>query len=223
MKKEARQSARDIQICPRSSTNPRRQKILTFCSAAPRQTSATVAPPSALPRNCDAPFSTLPAFLRSLTVHLRALRNTKKTIRRPYPLPQERFHYRGEDALSCAVRDRSKGAPCRAQVSDPVHLEHVVIERGLKAPVHNMTSYGLYYLSHYTFTVCPLFIFIYFSQGNGGELRWRPSRGAPSKSRTLTLTCCKEANNLTESGFLKVFCYFFWGDKATRQRRIFEP
>ncbi|CAM6027275.1 unnamed protein product [Sphagnum balticum] len=59
--------------------------------------------------------------------------------------------------------------------------------------------------------------------GNGGELRWRPSRGAPSKSRTLTLTCCKEANNLTESGFLKVFCYFFWGDKATRQRRIFEP
>ncbi|KAH8968657.1 hypothetical protein BDL97_03G139900 [Sphagnum fallax] len=49
-------------------------------------------------------------------------------------------------------------------------------------------------------------------RGNGGELR-RPSRGAPRKSRTLTLTCCKEANNLTESGFLKVFCYFFWGDK----------
>ncbi len=27
--------------------------------------------------------------------------STKKAIRRPYPLPQERFHYRGEDALSC--------------------------------------------------------------------------------------------------------------------------
>ncbi|KAH8968651.1 hypothetical protein BDL97_03G139400 [Sphagnum fallax] len=59
-------------------------------------------------------------------------------------------------------------------------------------------------------------------RGNGGELRWRPSRGAPRKSRTLTHTCCKEANNLTESGFLKVFCYFFWGDKATRKRPIFE-
>ncbi len=123
-----------------------------------------------------------------------------------------------------ALRDRSQGARCKAQVSDPVHLEHAVDERALKAPVHNMTSYVLYYyLSHYTFTVCPLFIYLFISQGNGGELRWRPSRGAPRKSRTLTLTCCKEANNLTESGFLKVFSYFFWEDKATRQRRIFEP
>jgi hypothetical protein len=221
MKKEARQSARDIQICPRSSTNAGRQKILTFCSAAPRQTSATVAPPSALPRNCDAPFSTLPEFVSPFTFVLYGIPKRPFVVRIPcpgkIPLPW------GRCPFLRAVRDRSQGARYRAQVSDPVHLEHAVDERGLKAPAHNMTSYVLYYLSHYTFTACPLFIYLFISQGNGGELRWRPSRGAPRKSRTLTLTCCKEANNLTESGFLKVFSYFFWEDKATRQRRIFEP
>jgi hypothetical protein len=54
---------REKHICRRSSTNPGRQKILTFCSAAPgrRTSAATVAPPSALPE-----------LLSSLIVDLRA-------------------------------------------------------------------------------------------------------------------------------------------------------
>jgi hypothetical protein len=53
--------------------------------------------------HCSSPFRPGQELRRSfcLTVHLRALRNTKKAIVRPYPLPQERFHYSGEDALSC--------------------------------------------------------------------------------------------------------------------------
>ncbi len=51
---------REKQIYPRSSTKPDRQKILTFCSATPgRRLLATVAPPSGLPTNCSALFSTL--------------------------------------------------------------------------------------------------------------------------------------------------------------------
>jgi hypothetical protein len=83
MKEEARQSACDIQICPRSSTNPGKQKILTFCSAAPRQTSATVAPPSALPRNCDAPFSTLPEFVSPFTFVLYGIPKRPFVVRIP--------------------------------------------------------------------------------------------------------------------------------------------
>jgi hypothetical protein len=60
---------REKRICLRSSTNPSRQKILTFCSGAPgRRLSATVAPPSRMPRNWGAPFSTLPESLTRLTV-----------------------------------------------------------------------------------------------------------------------------------------------------------
>jgi hypothetical protein len=62
---------REKHICRRSSINPGKQKISTFCSATPgRQTStATVAPLSAMSRNCGAPFSTLPWFAVQFFAH----------------------------------------------------------------------------------------------------------------------------------------------------------
>jgi hypothetical protein len=71
--------------------------------------------------------------------------NTKKAIRRPYALPQERFHYRGEDAFFACGSRSVTGSPMESdaerRVSDPVHLEHAVNERGLKVPTHNVTLY----------------------------------------------------------------------------------
>ncbi len=107
-----------------------------------------------------------------------ALWNTKKAIRHPYPLPRERFHYRGEDALSSV-----RSVVCRRvldgerRVSDPVYLEHAVDERGRTMWLHTYNFLISICIALY-FHGLPV-LFCFFSRGNRGELRWRPGRALP--------------------------------------------
>jgi hypothetical protein len=103
--------------------------------------------------------------------------STQKAIRRPYPLPQERFHYRGEDALSCVrsvVCRRVLDGECR--VSDPCISSTWLMSAGARCDfiriIFNTYMYCIIFSRSARF-------FGFFSQGNRRELRWRPGRALP--------------------------------------------
>jgi hypothetical protein len=115
-----------------------------------------------------------------------ALWNTKNAIRHPYPLPQERFHYRGEHALSCvrSVVGR-RVLDGERRVSDPCISSTRLMSAGARCdfiPIIFNTYMYFNIFSRSARFVC------FLSQGKRGELRWRPGRA-------LLLALCRRTRS----------------------------
>jgi hypothetical protein len=72
MKEEARQTAAWEADLPTIFHKPWQLENPDFLLGRQTDKSTTIAPPSALPKNCGIPFRTLPKFLTSVIIHLHS-------------------------------------------------------------------------------------------------------------------------------------------------------